>query len=113
MRGPVVNDMCICLENFEKLSKIVSLVLIDKYEVSKVILPAESTITAESEPIEIANGVINTYEFHAKKLYEHGRRSVLTRTDVEDHETLYFHSISRYYVPKLMKRLYEKHYLGI
>ena len=112
MRGQVIDDLCTCLESFQIMSKIVSFVIIDTFNIVKCILCADSPVNEESGPACIAEEVIKTYEFHAKKLYAHGHRSVLTRHVTGDHETFYFHAF-RYYVPKMMRLIYRKHKLGI
>ena len=112
MRGHIVDDLCVCLTSFQHMSKIISIVLIDKYEHIKDILHDNTTITADSLPEEIAAEVIATYEYHAKKLYTHGQNSVLTRFSTGDHETFYFHAV-RFYIPKFMRELYSKHKVGI
>lgn len=112
LTGEKVNDFCVCLDVFRKMSEIVSLIIIDKYECVKHVLLPNSKVTVNSPPNVIAEEVIKTYEYYAKKLYEHGRLTVLTRHDEGDAETLYFHCF-RFYIPYLMRKLYRLHRLGI
>ena len=110
--GQRVDDVCAVLENFHMMSKIVSITIIDRYENVKDVLVPNSGVDESSTTAEIAKAVIKSYEFYATTMYNHGRKSVLTRFREGDAETFYFHAF-RWYIPHFMKKMYALHKLGI
>ena len=107
-----IQPFCNCLEAFQVMSKIISITFIDRYEDVKDILPDDINISAESTKPEIANAVIARYEELAKKLYVYGHQSFMTRRSIGDGESFYLHTM-RWYIPKMMRQVYESHSLGI
>ena len=107
-----IEPFCRCLEAFEKMSKIISLFLIDLYDEVKEVLPQDTTITSASSQEEIANAVIERYEELAKELYLYGHESFMTRRIRGDGESFYLHTM-RWYIPKMLRKVYDLHKLGI
>ena len=54
------------------MSKILSLVFVDKYEIVKDILPEDTSIMSNGSKDQIANAIFDTYDLHCAKLFANG-----------------------------------------
>ena len=96
-----IMESCICLQSFHKISSILSVIFVDKYEKVKNFLPAGSLICASSQPSEVAEAIFDKYEVKAELLFTNGFMSFMEHTGNGEGETLYLH-VLRHYIPKHM-----------
>ena len=102
-----------CLFNvFLKISKVLSLVLIDEYQAEKHVLLLDAHVNEESSKNDIANAVFCSYEYHIKMIFTHGYKSFMSSRSEGDRETFYLHCL-RHYIPKMLKVTYERHSIGL
>ena len=108
----MVNSLCECLSAFFAMSKILSFMRIDQFDLVQHVLPSNTDVSAESTPEDVAKAVHDAYEQLAKKLREHGLRSFMTNRRTGDKETFYVHVLTNY-IPGIMRETYKRHKLGV
>ena len=109
-----ITEFCVCLKSFQKMSKVLSLVLIDEYENVKTLLPTNTTITSSSTMSEIAQAIFEVYDNECAMLFENGFESFMHRVSTTNEhmgETFYLHNL-KHYMPKIMRTTYARHQLG-
>ena len=52
-----VGNFCMCLQSFQQMSKILSLICFDKYEQVKDLLPQNNTITENNSKQDVASTI--------------------------------------------------------
>ena len=94
------------------MSKILSFVFVDEYELVKHILPNDTEVSATSCPAEIAEAVFKEDKAQAELLFTNGFQSFMERDGDGKGETLYLH-ILKHYLPRHMRITYQRHKLGV
>ena len=112
----LTNDLCDALKTFEKMSKIISLIIIDKFENVKEFFDDDENLAINISKThikqEIADAFITKYKKLSEDFYLFGMKSFMTDLCVGDRETFYMHAL-RWYFPRIMQETYNKHDLGI
>ena len=104
-----IQDFCIALKTWHKISQFLGLVIIDDIEKAKEFIPGGYNGPNYQE--NVAQAMIECFDTLVKRFYEHGMDSFISKHCRGDKETFYLHAV-RWYMPKIIRDTYTRHKLG-